>query len=82
MDMECERYSRCNTCLKKNYKLRAKQYQDYRRWLFETSDRFGTERGALIIPEHHIKTLMSFRLAVGKAYRRWKRGQRNSLTPA
>lgn len=72
--MKCERYNRCNVCLKLNYKLRSKQYQELRRRVIEEAPK--DENGALIIPRKQLDSLVRQRLAIGRAYRRWKRGQR------
>lgn len=73
MKEPCSRYHRCNRCLKLNYKLRVAYYQEFRRWLWEEIDR--DEHGRMLLTETMVNTLMHKRLAIGRAYRRWKRGK-------
>lgn len=69
--MTCESGNRCSRCLKLQYKLRVRQYQEARRSMFEDSDK--DKLGNLIVHPSCIDSLMRLRLKIGRAYRRWKR---------
>ncbi len=69
--MDCTRGNRCARCLKLDYKRRAKEYQSFRKAMFEDSDKDAL--GNLIVYPTQIQTLLNKRAKIGRAYRRWKR---------
>lgn len=72
--MKCQRYSRCNRCLKLMYKLRVARYQELRRLYIDTNPH-KDDMGNVLMGLRAIDRLLRARVEVGRAYRRWKRGQ-------
>jgi hypothetical protein len=73
MSEKCEYGNRCTKCLKLNYKLLAKRYQERRQEVMTNSP--SDPLGNIFVHPDKIQSLLNLRVKVGRAYRRWKRNR-------
>jgi hypothetical protein len=71
MTEKCEHGNRCSRCLKLQYKLQAKRYQEMRAALMTNSP--SDPVGNIFVHPFKIQAVLNQRVRVGRAYRRWKR---------